>query len=123
MGKNESLVLLAVVIREAALCCINSNVWFTTEPLFKVEGSVDESDEEEKGESKSVRSKRDLKEKKQRAGGIAVGEGDQHRLFLTQHQPNRELLAARGIKMMNPHCIQVGGDASQTQMGWNLLVS
>ncbi|KAG1677814.1 hypothetical protein FOA52_008578 [Chlamydomonas sp. UWO 241] len=69
LNSNPSLQPL---LREAALCCVNPNMWFC--------GSA--------------------------WGPGSLDPGPQRQLFLQEHQPNRKLLAVRGLKMVNPHCTQ-----------------
>lgn len=69
LNSNPSL---SPLLREAALCCVNPNLWFS--------GSA--------------------------WGPGSLDAGPQSKLFQQQHQPNRKLLAVRGLKMVNPHCTQ-----------------
>lgn len=74
LGGRYLCLLVQPLLREAALCCINSNLWFMDQPW-----TADTLADASTGKT----------------------------LFQPEHQPNRQLLAAKGISMVNPHCMQV----------------
>ena len=82
--------LLQPLLREAALCCVNPNMWFLTEPWVPGSLSTIHSDAPPQEAPEKTRGKR---------GADAGGRGGPL-LFRPEHQPNRQLLAARGIDMV-----------------------
>ncbi|GAX78031.1 hypothetical protein CEUSTIGMA_g5473.t1 [Chlamydomonas eustigma] len=92
--------LLQPLLREAALCCINPNVWFMTEPW--VSGALSPPATGRQAESTPSQPQKG-KGKKEAA---AARKPPSSLLFKQEHQPNRKLLAARGLDMANAHCME-----------------
>lgn len=89
--------LLQPLLREAALCCVNPNMWFMTDVWEP--GSLSAAAGTASGGSPT--------RKVATKGGVASVATKYTSLFRPEHQPNRQLLAARGIAMVNPHCSSV----------------
>lgn len=92
--------LLTPLLREAALCCVNPNLWFLTEPWAP--GSLTDPTSASSPSSLAAAGKGLSRSSSSSAAAAAP------LLFRPEHQPNRQLLAARSLAMVNPHCLRSG---------------
>ena len=92
--------LLQPLLREAALCCVNPNMWFLTEPW--VPGSLSTP-----SSPSSAAPTASAKAGGRRGGPVTGQSSDSPLLFRPEHQPNRQLLAARGLDMVSTSSLSV----------------